>query len=244
MGYQLTDQIDWTSKGPGITSVWPLHRLTANHLAIYRAIARWENDTERLRVLAGEIKEFSSDGFKAWCRAGQARLAFDAGVSLHTAFRCLKDLSMAMLIDELPGPKKDDPKYRRITQAGLDELLSLVEPTLTHWKEEQANARKEKVAKGGAFVRAEREQRRVDDERESLRGKSLVEIRLGGESADPSLFDEEEYRAQFAKELEAMPGRAEAEYEEDQDEEQYLEDDDVQYEEDEGEEEDVDLSES
>lgn len=154
MGYQITDFIDWTSKGPGVASVLPQFGLSLSDLATFRVIARWEHDEKRGRVTDGEVAELSPEGLEAWCRASQEHLAFDCGVDRSTIARSIKKLVKGGFIEERNGAQRDDPKFRRTIPAKLSAMLERVEPALAEWNAAQTKKAAQKVAKWAARIAA------------------------------------------------------------------------------------------
>lgn len=117
MGYATVNKMQ------RVTPLLGKYNLTSNHFAVLHAIGLRENDERRAEVKAGKYKEYSPSGLRAWCFAGERRLAHDWSLSVKTVHRALAFLQEGGFIECRPHPNCRKAFFRRVNERKIDEML-------------------------------------------------------------------------------------------------------------------------
>lgn len=117
MGYVIVNKLQ------PVTQLLGKHGLNTNDFAMMHAIGMRENDQRLAEVKAEKYTEFSSSGLRAWCFAGERRLARDWSLSVKTAHRALARLEEKGFIECRAHSTRRKAFYRRVNLKKIDELL-------------------------------------------------------------------------------------------------------------------------
>jgi hypothetical protein len=117
MGYATVNKLQ------RVTPLLGKYHLNSNHFAMLHAVGLRQNDQRRTEVQSGKYTEYSRSGLRAWCFAGERRLAHDWSLSVKTAHRALVLLEKIGFIECRPNPNCRKAFFRRLNEKKIDELL-------------------------------------------------------------------------------------------------------------------------
>jgi DNA-binding MarR family transcriptional regulator len=199
MGYVIVNKLQ------PITPLLGKHDLNTNHFAMMHAIGMRENDQRVAEVKAEKYTEFNSSGLRAWCFAGERRLARDWSLSVKTAHRALAWLEEKGFIECRAHSKRRKAFYRRVNLKKIDELLQELPAFEAAYEMSFGREGSQKELDGapelcekGQVVQPKRKSEANDEETASQDNEAAaVSEKLGGSPEEPEYDVTEEPAALF-----------------------------------------------